>query len=256
MTTHIFLSPHYDDAVYSAGGTIHHLASNGQHATVITTMAGIPQPPFPDTPIIRENHQRWNAGENPVYQRRDEDGTALQILGAQGVYLDIPDCIYRQHNTPFYPDEASLWGAVHPDDTAREKLLASLPQHIPDDATVYAPLGVGNHVDHQLVREVALSLCETKREITLLLYLDFPYIRQPGTVQQTLQALPVSYEWVQRTLSENDLIARSRAMAAYRSQISTFWDDASDIEREVRQRYARNNSFIERLVKVKYTRLD
>lgn len=253
MTAHIFLSPHYDDAVYSAGGTIHQLANQQQRVTVITTMAAIPQPPFPDTPIIRENHQRWDAGENPVYQRRDEDADALNMLGAQGVYLNIPDCIYRQSSAPFYPDEASLWGPIHPEDTAREILHEALPQLITDNAVVYAPLGVGNHVDHQLVREVALSLCANQPDITLLLYPDFPYIRQPDAVEQTLQALPVSYEWTQRTLTEQDIIARSRAMAAYRSQISTFWDDAADIEREVRQRYAADNSFIERFVKVKYT---
>jgi len=58
---HLFLSPHLDDAVYSCGGTIHQLTSQGTPVQILTFMAGDPPTPLPDTPITRDLHRRWDA---------------------------------------------------------------------------------------------------------------------------------------------------------------------------------------------------
>ena len=39
---HLFLSPHYDDAVYSCGGTLASLTTAGENVTVLTVCAGSP----------------------------------------------------------------------------------------------------------------------------------------------------------------------------------------------------------------------
>src|SRR2546421_8348267 len=39
---HIYLSPHFDDVVYSCGGTIGMQAHSGQRPLVITVFAGVP----------------------------------------------------------------------------------------------------------------------------------------------------------------------------------------------------------------------
>ncbi|NJL95198.1 MAG: hypothetical protein HC915_16505, partial [Anaerolineae bacterium] len=52
-----------------------------------------------------------------------------------------------------YRQQADLFGPVHPADPARAAQLG-IP---PAAERVYAPLGAGNHVDHRLVRELALA---------------------------------------------------------------------------------------------------
>src|SRR5690349_4048271 len=94
---HLFLSPHYDDAVLSCGGLIHKLVGEGQRVVVRTVMGGAPSPQeLPDTAIIRSLHERWAAGENPVEVRIKEDEAAVASLGASAEHMVYwMDCVYR-----------------------------------------------------------------------------------------------------------------------------------------------------------------
>lgn len=46
MLAHVFLSPHFDDAVGSGGGTIGRLVSAGHAVRVLTTFGGAEREPF------------------------------------------------------------------------------------------------------------------------------------------------------------------------------------------------------------------
>ncbi len=239
--THLFLSPHYDDAIYSCGGTIHQLTQQGQQVIIFTLMAGSPVDPAPDTPIVRDVHQRWQAGADPVQTRRAEDQQAATLLGARTLYNELPDCIYRTSGTmPLYPTTASIFGHVHIDDDALLR-LRGLGLAFDGLSRLYAPLGVGNHVDHQLVRDWALSLKRETPELDLMLYADYPYSADLQAVQNALayydatllQADPVS-------LSEADLQAKISAMQAYKTQLSTFWGDAAHLAVDVRAAFTQD----------------
>ncbi len=67
---HLFLSPHPDDAVLSCGGLIHQLTQKGEPVTILTVMAGDPPDPLPDTPLVRELHQRRSSRQNPCTSTR------------------------------------------------------------------------------------------------------------------------------------------------------------------------------------------
>ena len=57
MLTHVYLSPHLDDAVLSCGGMIHRQAQAGERVVVVTVCAGDP-PPGPLSDFARSLHER------------------------------------------------------------------------------------------------------------------------------------------------------------------------------------------------------
>jgi LmbE family N-acetylglucosaminyl deacetylase len=254
---HLFLSPHYDDAVYSCGGLIAQLTRAGKQARVYTVMGAKPPEILPDTPIVQELHARWEAGEDPVKARRQEDETAVYLLDGQVGYNNaIPDCVYRTAHggRPLYPDEASLFGVVDPDDPAITTLELKLPtasqlwqdiqfdehdnpmfiQQDPALITVYAPLGVGNHVDHQIVRDWAFKLRQVYPTLTLMLYEEYPYIREPQKIDPLVAAMPVPLTRLPQVLDEAAIEAKIAAVGAYVTQRSTFWPDDEAMNKDIR----------------------
>lgn len=243
----IFISPHLDDAVLSCGGLIHQLTARGEAVLVLTLMTGDPPDTLPDTPLIRDLHRRWQAGENPYATRRREDIQALQHLGVSGiVHVGWLDCPYRTNGEghALYTQNHHLFGRVHPDDPA---LVSILP--IPETATVlYAPLGAGGHVDHRVVNHLVQQLSP---DLVVYYYEEYPYSASGGEARRITDGSPdqqVGTDAVQAALqnfhqtliphltylSEADLSAKIEAIAYYQSQISSFWEDAADMGRKVR----------------------
>ena len=93
--------------------------------------------------------------------RRKEDASALDYLEVDYLWLDYLDAIYRG-SPAYYSDRDQLIGGdVHPFDATLDRQLAgdllALQERLPD-AVWYAPLGVGRHVDHQIVCSAADQL--------------------------------------------------------------------------------------------------
>ncbi|RLT39515.1 MAG: hypothetical protein DWI58_12915 [Chloroflexi bacterium] len=117
------------------------------------------------------------AGET-MAQRRLEDERFAAFAEASVVWLDLPDAVFRG-----YEGDDQLLGAPRADDTGpygllRREIVRLEPQR------VYLPLGIGGHVDHQLMREVGLALLGEARQWImpgpdytgiLAFYEDFPY---------------------------------------------------------------------------------
>lgn len=245
MASLIVLSPHYDDAVYSLGGTIAQFVARGDAVTIFTIMAGFPVNPVPDTPVLRDNHARWELSPQEAMQaRRGEDQRAAQILGAEVQYLDVLDCLYRvspETGAALYPSEESLWGDVHPQDATLAKLKSiALP---PDVALIYAPLAVGTHVDHQIVRDWGFWLAANGYKVAC--YEDYPYMRDRAAllrvtaVDARLPTEPSIWE-----MDETTFTRKVAAMKAYRSQISSFWESEEAIEDEVRQTFTTDQGIL------------
>lgn len=235
MEHHIFLSPHFDDAIFSCGGTIAQLVRSGQRVTIVTVMGGDLPPVVPDTPIVRELHARWQAGPNPIPTRQQEDYQAAAALGAEIIQLGVPDCVYRIANgQALYPNEASLWGDVHPQDRIETYAdLTSVEELIAHAHHLYAPLGVGHHVDHQLVRRWAVALAARHPALTLQFYTDFPYMKDSGKITAALAEVETTVQprWV--FLNADDLALKLDAMACYATQISTFWQNTDHMRQDV-----------------------
>jgi LmbE family N-acetylglucosaminyl deacetylase len=237
---HLFLAPHFDDAVYSCGGLIHQLSRANQKVVVRTVMGGRPHPErLPKTAIVEALHARWGQGDDPITTRISEDEAAVHSLGAKATHLvNWYDCIYRmtRDGQALYPTSESLFGDIHPLDTTAQLLpTLVLP---PEDAVevVYLPLAAGHHVDHQIVRNWGLELAVQYRWLTVRFYEDYPYIQTEGALEAGLTAFPAGIKLEPQViaLTEADVAAKVKAVGLYQSQKSSFWADDAALGTAVR----------------------
>jgi FAD/FMN-containing dehydrogenase len=118
-------------------------------------------------------------------------------------------------------------------------LLSLLAGIVPDlrmsrDETVYAPLAVGNHVDHQLVRDSLLS--PQDRSSQVVFYEDYPYVDKPGALTDALTTLGTQEcQSELQLLDEECLRARIGAIAAYQSQMATLFEGETAMAVRVRE---------------------
>src|SRR5512145_2891689 len=114
----IYLSPHLDDAVLSAGGLIYDQTHSGIPVEIWTFMCGDPQLGDDISPFAQVQHFMWGfpSAEAAIRGRREEDRNAAAILGAKAVHFDFLDCIYRRGEDGewLYSD---VFGPPHPDDS-------------------------------------------------------------------------------------------------------------------------------------------
>jgi LmbE family N-acetylglucosaminyl deacetylase len=223
----IYLSPHLDDAIYSCGGIIYSQIQIGDRVEIWSLFTSDP-PKHGLTQFALELHSRWGGESNPYQIRRNEDQEACGCVGAGWRHLNYPDCIYRHYpetgqavilsaqdlSKPGKPFESKL----------SETITAQLKKEIPPDSIIIAPMGVGNHVDHILVKEVANKL----PNLTFY-YSDFPYSGKisltselsipAGALSRKFEVPPAAMEkWKQ-------------AANCYQSQLSSFWKSSEDLER-------------------------
>ena len=232
----IYLSPHPDDAALSCGGQIFAATAVGQSVLIVTIMAGSP-PPGRLSDFAGSLHKRWELAADVIAARRREDIAACNILGADHQHWTIPDCIYRRHpetGKPLYPTWNDVIRAIHP---AEQPLVGQLARQIaclPDHARMIAPLAAGNHVDHQLARQAA----ELAAPSGLFYYEDYPYVRDANSLAAAIA--PGASDWQAQVvpLRAADIAGKAAAVAAFASQVSTFFNGRSDLEQQINN-YAR-----------------
>jgi len=231
----IYLSPHLDDTALSCGGLIRRQVRAGTGVLVATVFAGRPSR-TELSPFAAKLHAQWGHLSDPVAVRRKEDKKAMQLLGADYTHLEHPDAIYRFDNTSFlYLREPDLFGPLHPSDLklVRQSAEAMTELIHPQPSVIYAPLAVGNHVDHQLVREAALTL--HRRSYPVVFYEDYPYVELPGALTRELDCIGTE-GWTEEVqeVQEEDLAMKIEAIAAYASQMDKLFQGVEVMSERVR----------------------
>lgn len=227
----IYLAPHLDDAVLSCGGQIFEETQRGQAILVVTVMAGDPPPAI--SGYAQSLHTRWELLlEEASAARRREDLAACASLRADALHLSVPDCIYRlnpANGTPMYLSDDDIFGAIHPADAPLITELTAALATLPPANRIVAPLTVGHHVDHQLVRQAAEHHFGRKLEY----FEDFPYVQTAGSLDFLHSLGQISWQATAIPVSEAALLAKVEAILTYKSQLSTFFTDKTDLERQV-----------------------
>lgn len=254
-TRAIYLSPHFDDAVLSCGGLIRRQVISGTPVLVVTVFGGEPQHPE-ISPYAAQIHSRWGKATPPTTERREEDRRAMDLLGAEYLHLAHADAIYRFIDDSFlYSSDQALFGDVHPSESM---LLSALAEIVPDlstcqGETVYAPLAVGNHVDHQLVRDSLLGPRERSSQIVF--YEDYPYVDKPGALTEALTTLETHvWESKLQLFDEECLRAKIAAIAAYKSQMAGLFEGERGMAIRVREysmAVSPNDGFAERYWRIR-----
>ena len=166
MPTALAISPHLDDAVFSAGGTLAELARAGWRVIVATVFtASVPDPQ--GFALACQLDKGLSADIDYMALRRDEDAAACAAIGAEPLWLPFPEAPHRG-----YASAIDLFAGMRGDDRIVEKIGPALQDLIrslaPDE--IFAPQAIGAHVDHVAVY-TALRPCRRP----LRLWADFPY---------------------------------------------------------------------------------
>jgi LmbE family N-acetylglucosaminyl deacetylase len=240
-STHLYLSPHFDDAILSCGGVIARQIAAGERVVIANICAAAPDLSAL-SPFARFQHDRWldqHPDADLIALRRAEDAAACAALGAEAVALSELDCIYRRNAAGewLYASEEALFGPLHPDDdaialaAALESLRADLAP-----AAIYAPLAVGGHVDHQRVRAIAEGWVQEGWPVYF--YEDYPYVEQVENLWQALnRSAPGHWLRLPQPLEPKHARAKIAAIAHYASQNVVLFDQ--DMPARVQAQLAR-----------------
>lgn len=169
------LSPHLDDAVLSCGSLIADATVRGIDVLVITLFNGRPEPPV--SPAAARFHARCgHTDENAMAEREREDDQALSLLGARTIRLGLPEALYRKDDRGrhVYNGDTDIFVQQLPQARDFLDVVADGTRSVVETAEpdlVLAPLGVGGHIDHLLVREAARALDHPTWH-----YEDVPYL--------------------------------------------------------------------------------
>jgi LmbE family N-acetylglucosaminyl deacetylase len=195
---HIYFQPHFDDAALSCGGSIALQVATGQRVLLVTVFGGIPSAESQLSSYASQVLRQMGLGVDgaeATRRRRAEDEAAADFLGADVFRLDYLDAIYRG-SPAFYQSEESLFGQVNAGDQSLDEDLAGVFMNIHERASLaslYAPLGIGHHVDHQLCCSAADRLAQQKLNVKF--YEDFPYVaRSAGALEVRQQELSLNME--------------------------------------------------------------
>jgi LmbE family N-acetylglucosaminyl deacetylase len=223
----VYLSPHLDDAVYSCGALMDQQVKQGLQVEIWTLFAGQFDARKLST-FAKEIHQRWGTGLLSVQARRLEDQKACTFLGVVPKYYNFQDVIYRHtadDNPEIVFNDDLFRNYQSGDELIKEKIKSALGNALDElvDIQVCAPLGLGNHIDHQILRK---AIDEIELKNPLYYYADFPYVIR--------EKVAVSQEHTrQYQLAEENVKVWCKAIAIYKSQISTFWDEEKEICEEI-----------------------
>lgn len=226
---HVYLSPHLDDAVLSCGGAIYRHATAGDPVLVITIFAG-EYTGDKRSPFAQVQHDQWGNWSQIMALRRAEDKAALTLLGAEGRYLDHLDAVYRSDpdGAWMYVDLETLFGELNPGDPLAEGGTVELADQIvgiisrDDQQVIYAPLGVGHHVDHQILHTAARHLFGMGYRVVF--YEDYPYAEQPDMLESALAAAKDGGGHLEAIpLEPADLLAKVSALRYYGTQMAVLF---------------------------------
>ena len=163
MTSWVVVSPHLDDAVLSCAGAIRQQLVRGHRVIVVTV---------------------FSEGADSERRRR-QDAAALASLGAEPIHLGLLDAperlgLARTHRA--LVEDA----VVDEADVARARAaIRSIGERV-YDACMWAPLGVGEHIDHRVVHA---ALADWP---SVVFYEERPYAFLAGAVRARLAALGLS----------------------------------------------------------------
>jgi LmbE family N-acetylglucosaminyl deacetylase len=219
---HLFLSPHYDDVPLSAGATVRLLADHGLAPETLVVFGSEPDRDRPLSAFAEVMHEKWGlTADEVIASRQAEEAAAAAELGAQTRVLPFRDAIYRGEA---YLSDEDLFGSP-----ATEE--ASLPNAItasidladsPDAATrIYAPLGVGKHVDHQIAHVAGQVLAARGWDVWF--YEDIPYALKPMALDARLAEIGAGTRLapVARIPVESSWERKIDAILRYPSQLET-----------------------------------
>lgn len=217
----VVVSPHLDDAVLSCGALLAQLARRCP-VTVLSVFTTAAAPPAWSWPARRLVRAAGVDAEVLFEQRRAEDRAVLAGIGVAAVHLGLRDAVFRRVGEAAAGPPGRGRRPVYPTfhfDVARGRIAAAdaglaaeaearigKAARASQAQLVFAPLGVGRHVDHLITRQAVRGL-----ESQIVYYSDFPYSQSAAPDQAFVRrARLVAYPWLAGRAANADRIAGYR----------------------------------------------
>ena len=203
----LYVSPHADDVGFSAAAQVARDVASGSRVALLTVFE------------MPEGSPLGAFGERATRRAEDEAFAALARIERYSAGFD--DAIARRPRyrspyrilAPLPEDERPLVDAVR----------ARIESFVNEGCRrVVAPLGIGEHVDHQIVHEAARTL--TGAEVTF--YEDTPHILTRYTLAQRLARLglkPVAGETDNAASTEDLTLRRGSPWAELGAAVRAWW---------------------------------
>jgi LmbE family N-acetylglucosaminyl deacetylase len=196
-----------------------------------------------------------------IARPREEDRRAMARLGARAHHADLPDALFRrdERGRALYSRFRHLFAAPAAGDRAiRDQLAHAVTSVIAAAAQdaggselleVWAPLGIGGHVDHRLVRAAADALhssappsdlrsaAATRQTPRLRYYEDAPYRASWRGRLDRWRLLRPRERWHAEPLVADPAAAEAKvaALLAYGSQVGPLFGSADRLRSAVLQ---------------------
>ena len=187
----VFVSPHPDDAIFSAGGLLSELAGRAPVKVInVFTTSGDNASTLSAKVFLRKcgavSPQRL------FEERKDEDRKALAVLKINPINMDKTDALWRKYESPsrlltkaakILPEMISLYHTYRfhvcsgrlnkQDEILVAKLAEEISKYLPRDGNylIFSPLGIGGHVDHLAVRRACEGFTPK-----VMYWSDYPYL--------------------------------------------------------------------------------
>jgi LmbE family N-acetylglucosaminyl deacetylase len=233
-----FVSPHFDDAVLSAGALAGYLKDQGNKVVVINifTQAG-PRPYTLSAKAYLRQCQYVNA-ERLYEDRHREDHNALASIADQVINLGFTDALWRPKHSGLsrhFGKALPELGVVYPtyrlhitkgklarsDRPTVTEIMRKLESVIEsEDPAVFCPLGIGNHIDHVITRMVCDELFSNP-----IHWADYPYNLSNGDKAKATEMKSFSFDQGQ---AEKGLLIEK-----YKSQYKALFPDTPQLMAEV-----------------------
>lgn len=197
----LVFSPHFDDAAMGAG----ELLLAHPDSTVCTVFAGTP-PRYPDEVTEWDALGGFQPGDDVVARRREEDAAAMQVLGADHVWLDFPDHQYLA------PEQRPTADDVAP-------AIARTVDAVAPTAVVL-PLGIANP-DHVVTHDAGVLVARERHDLAWFAYEDAGYKHIPGMLAWRISKLFRSDLWPTPMIvpTSHDHVRKRAAIECYASQL-------------------------------------
>jgi LmbE family N-acetylglucosaminyl deacetylase len=174
MSNALFLSPHLDDVAFSCGGTLIKLADE-KWQTILCTIFTKSVPDPQGFALACQLDKGLLTEIDYMQLRRAEDAEFASIANVSKLtHLDFAEAPHRGYNSA--PD---LFDGIHKGDEIWREVAVEISEIVKEfePSVIFAPQGIGNHVDHlQTIKAILSNDVATQ----IFWYRDTPYaIKNP-----------------------------------------------------------------------------
>lgn len=223
MSSVLVLSPHLDDAAFSLGPL---LAQYSKSVRFIIATAFSKSVDAPSSfALACQLDKGLSVNDDYMGIRRQEDLGWAETIGVEAIYGELPEAPHRGYNSA-----AALFGPLLPEIDVRKHLFEwtthLLNQYKP--LALLSPMGIGNHVDHILVKETAEHL--NIAQVPVYFYKDLPYAgdSKNASTQHYFHGSHPMHEHLFKFSNESTEMALN-ATNAYKTQIPFQFGDAGQM---------------------------